>query len=38
MLYVIYPQFSPLSSKLLKSALELAASQWKDSPPKQLPG
>jgi hypothetical protein len=38
MLYVIYPQFSPVSSKLLKSALELAISQWKDSPPKQLPG
>jgi hypothetical protein len=38
MLYVIYPQFSPVSSKLLKSALELAISQWKDNPPKQLPG
>jgi hypothetical protein len=38
MLYVIYPQFSPVSIKLLKSALELAISQWKDNSPKQLPG
>jgi hypothetical protein len=38
MLYVIYPQFSPVSIKLLKSALELAISQWKDTPLKQLPG
>jgi hypothetical protein len=29
MLYVIYPQFSPASLKLIQSALELAIQQWK---------
>jgi len=38
MLYVIYPQFSPASLKLIQSALELAIHQWKDNPPKQITG
>jgi hypothetical protein len=35
MLYVIYPQFSPASLKLVQSACELAIEKWKDDPPKQ---
>lgn len=38
MLYVIYPQFAPASINLLKSALELAIEQHKDSPPKPITG
>jgi hypothetical protein len=34
MLYVIYPQFSPATLKLVRSALELAIGQWKE--PKKL--
>lgn len=33
MLYVIYPQFSPASINLIKSALELTIQQWKDIVP-----
>lgn len=32
MLYVIYPQFAPVSINLLKSALELTIQQHKDNP------
>lgn len=35
MLYVIYPQFSPASLKLIQSALELAIQQWED-PAKKM--
>lgn len=38
MLYVIYPQFEYASLKLVKSALELATTNWKDDPPKQVTG
>jgi hypothetical protein len=38
MLYVIYPQFAHASINLLKSALELAIEQHKDSPPKLTTG
>jgi hypothetical protein len=38
MLYVIYPQFAPATLKLVRSALELAIEQWKDSPPKRITG
>lgn len=36
MLYVIYPNFSPASLMLVKSALELAVKQWKDNPPNRI--
>lgn len=38
MLYVIYPQFAYASLKLVKSALELAITNWKDNPPNLLSG
>ncbi len=38
MLYVIYPQFEYASLKLVQSALELAISNFKDSPPNQITG
>lgn len=38
MLYVIYPQFEYATLKLVKSALELSITNWKDNPTNQVTG